>query len=807
MIGEMIQHYKILSKLGEGGMGVVYKAEDTKLKRTVALKFLSSEMTKDPTAKDRFIQEARAASALDHSNICTIHEVGESDDGSTYIAMAYYDGETLQDKISSGPLRIDEALTISIQIAEGLQEAHEKGIIHRDIKPANIMITDKGQVKIMDFGLAKSIAGSMVTKAGTTLGTIGFMSPEQSRGDTVDKRSDIWSLGVILYNMLTGQMPFKGEYEQAIVYSIMNTEPEPITGLRTGVPVELEQYVGKCLAKDPAERYPSAEALIVDLKLLKKVTGKIDSSVIKQASATEPAPKTLIKTEYGTSTIITITPKKRKILIAVASLAIILAVLFAWVIPTYFSSDSSIDSIAIIPFSNQTNDPELDKLFEVIAEGINRRLSELGHFKNVISYSAVKSYKDQDVDAKTISEDVGARVIQRTKAIQIGDNIRVISNSEDGYNNGILANIEIVKPINEIKFELEEELTQRVVEELRMKLTVEEKIRLINKYTENPDAKKLYYDGLYILKTNPLIHASMIKADSIFNKALAIDPDYALAHLGSAKAKSWIVLANNDSPLKIWPMVRESIDRALELDQSLAEAYFLRAIMKWYYDYNYEAAGKDFSTALELNQNIQSSFLLYWYAFYLELTGRHEEAIIIIDEFQESDPSSLWTPVFRCWGLMITGRSDETLDYSNYMINLDSESVIFYLPKAQSLVNLKRYDEAIKPLKHYISQSDSTAWDEEALLGYIYGRLGREQDVINQLQILKAGGYISPVIEAWIHLVLGDKAKAFMLLNEGYNQRDIWLPYVFINMFNLDIQNEPEYNKLLQKTGLSKYQR
>ncbi|MFC1565316.1 serine/threonine protein kinase, partial [candidate division KSB1 bacterium] len=329
MIGETIAHYKILEKLGEGGMGVVYKAEDTKLKRTVALKFLSSEMTKDPTAKERFIQEARAASALDHQNICTIHEVGESGDGATYIAMAYYEGGTLKEKIDSGPLRIDEALTIAIQAAEGLQEAHEKGVIHRDIKPANIMITDKGQVKIMDFGLAKSIAGSMVTKAGTTLGTIGFMSPEQSRGDAVDKRTDIWSLGVLLYNMLTGQMPFKGEYEHAIIYSIMNTEPEPPTALRTGIPMELEQYISKCLAKDPAERYPSAEALIVDLRLLKKDTSKIDSTRVSQVTAAETAPDTTKKTEPGTTTVITITPKRRKILLGAAAVIVLAVIAFA----------------------------------------------------------------------------------------------------------------------------------------------------------------------------------------------------------------------------------------------------------------------------------------------------------------------------------------------------------------------------------------------------------------------------------------------------------------------------------------------
>jgi len=272
MIGKQILHYKITEELGKGGMGVVYLAEDTKLDRKVALKFLPDDLISDKEAKGRFISEAKSASKLDHSNICTIHAVEETDDDGLFIAMAYYEGDTLQDRINEGPLKIDEALTIAVQVADGLQEAHSKGIIHRDIKPSNIMLTDRGQVKIMDFGLAKSIAGSKATKAGTTLGTIGFMSPEQSQGADVDNRTDIWSLGVLLYNMLTGQMPFKGEYEQAVIYSIMNTEPEPITGLRTGVPVELETYISKCLAKDKEDRYPQVDGLAVDLKRLRKET-------------------------------------------------------------------------------------------------------------------------------------------------------------------------------------------------------------------------------------------------------------------------------------------------------------------------------------------------------------------------------------------------------------------------------------------------------------------------------------------------------------------------------------------------------
>ncbi|MCK5004818.1 MAG: protein kinase, partial [Candidatus Aminicenantes bacterium] len=270
MIGKTVVHYKILEKIGEGGMGVVYKAEDTKLKRIVALKFLPPELTRDEEAKKRFLHEARAAATLDHPNICTVYEIGEAEDSRMFIAMGYYEGETLKKKIANVPLPIAEAVNIVIQIAEGLHEAHEKKIIHRDIKSANILITKKGTVKILDFGLAKLKGQTKLTKEGTTLGTVAYMSPEQASGEESDHRSDIWSLGIVLYEMITGQFPFKGEYDQAIMYAIMNEEPEPVTGLRTGVPNDIEKIINKTLEKDQSDRYQHADDLIVDLRKIKK---------------------------------------------------------------------------------------------------------------------------------------------------------------------------------------------------------------------------------------------------------------------------------------------------------------------------------------------------------------------------------------------------------------------------------------------------------------------------------------------------------------------------------------------------------
>ncbi|MCI0698126.1 protein kinase [candidate division KSB1 bacterium] len=290
MISQTISHYKILAKLGEGGMGVVYKAEDTKLKRIVALKFLSA-IALGGEEKNRFLREAQAAAALNHPNICTIHAIDEVD-GQMFIAMEFIEGQSLREKIEAGPLKIDEAIKFAIQIAEGLQAAHEKGITHRDIKSANIMITEKGQVKIMDFGLAKlARGGTMLTKEGMTLGTAAYMSPEQARGEAVDHRTDIWSLGVVLYEMISGRLPFRGEYESAMIYSILNEEPEPLTSLRSNVPMDLERVVDKMLEKNPAARYQHVDELPVDLKTIDlSATGTSRISMAKLTKQTERQP-------------------------------------------------------------------------------------------------------------------------------------------------------------------------------------------------------------------------------------------------------------------------------------------------------------------------------------------------------------------------------------------------------------------------------------------------------------------------------------------------------------------------------------
>ncbi len=369
MVGKTISHYKILEKLGEGGMGVVYKAEDTKLKRTVALKFLPQNTFAGEEEKNRFIREAQSAASLEHSNIFTVYEIDEAD-GQIFIAMAFIDGESLKEKIEKGPMKLKEAVNIACQVCDGLYEAHEKGIVHRDIKPANIMITSKGQVKIMDFGLAKAVGRSRLTKTKSSMGTVAYMSPEQTNGEDVDSRSDVWSLGVVLYEMISGQLPFKGDYEQAILYSVMNEDAESLTSLRPGVPLGLQRVVEKALAKNPEERYQNVDEMLVDLRI---VGNELESGTKKTA-----VPK-----------------RNRKInkkVVVIAGAAFLVLILMALGYIFLVGSSQTFDSIAIIPFTNDSGNPDMEYLSDGITESLISKLSRLSDLK-VMSRHSVFRFK------------------------------------------------------------------------------------------------------------------------------------------------------------------------------------------------------------------------------------------------------------------------------------------------------------------------------------------------------------------------------------------------------------------------------
>ncbi|MGD2087865.1 MAG: protein kinase [Candidatus Aminicenantes bacterium] len=590
MIGQTISHYKILEKLGEGGMGVVYKAEDTKLKRTVALKFLPPGLTRDPQAKERFLHEAQATAALEHQHICNIYEIDETED-QIFIVMSCFEGQTLKEKIDTGPLKIDEALKIAIQSAEGLQAAHEKDIVHRDIKSANIIVTEKGQTKIMDFGLAKLKGQTKITKEGSTLGTTAYMSPEQAQGIDVDHKTDIWSLGVVLYEMITGQLPFKGEYEQAVVYSVMNEEPEPLTALRTGIPMELERIINKALSKDPSERYQHADDMVVDLGTLKRSIDSKVTSVLPPTGITESPEKI----------------SKRK-------------------------------KVVILPFENLG--PPEDKYFaDGITEEITSRLAAVSGL-GVISRTSAVQYDRKGKTMTQIGEDLRVDyVLEGTvrwdrgsgKKSRVRVTPQLISVADDTH----LWSERYDRILEDI-FEVQSEIAKHVIHHLDVTLLEPEKRTLKARPTESLEAYNAYLRGVEYERRPGYEKETWQLAVHMFNRAVEMDPDFTLAYAELSMVHSEIYHMGYDHTNQRISKAKAALDRALQLQPELPEVHLALGYYHYWCHNAYRQALEEFSIARKGLPN--ETGILHAVALIQRRRGRFHEAINNMKSATELSP-------------------------------------------------------------------------------------------------------------------------------------------------------------------------
>jgi serine/threonine protein kinase/Tfp pilus assembly protein PilF len=779
MIGQTISHYKILEKLGEGGMGEVYLAEDTKLERKVALKFLPMEFTKNKEANERFEREAKAAATLNHPNIVTIYEINQHED-QTYIAMEYVEGETLKDRIASGPLPLAEVIDYTTQICEGLHKAHEAGIVHRDIKPQNILIDKDGRVKILDFGLAKLRVGAngyspSITKIGTTMGTIHYMSPEQSMGKEVDHRTDIWSIGVILYEMLTGQLPFKGEYEQAIIYSIINEKPDAFSNIITDIPQELEDLVNQMLEKNPDKRHQN----VSEIKLtLKDIFNKFKSQN-KEQKMTE----------------ITSTNKKKKFLLAGVSAFIIITLIFIYII--FLSKPAPLESksIAVLPFKNMSEDKQNEYFCDGITEDIITQLSKITDLK-VTSRTSVFYFKNKEKKIKDIANELGVTTILEGSVRQTKGKVRITAQLINARTDGHLWAETYDREMKDI-FDIQSDVASQIAKTLKVKLLTATSKRIYQKPTENIEAYKLYLRGRF--HWNRRTPQDLEKAIAYFEKAVEMDPEYALGYAGLAMTYQVIGDLQIQERKVVYPKAEVYCLKALKLDNNLAEAHAALGGIKNYWTWDFPGAEQALKKSISLNPNYATAH--QWLAEHYFIRGKFKLAHKELDLAEELDPFSFITKVVRANIYLSEKKYPESIKLANRVLLTNPNIELTNLILINAYLGEKSYEKVLELASHTNIYQLSEFMKFEILISQ--GKINQARKFFQELKAtLLEVASIYPGILAIIYAELGDMDEAIKWYQKAIKQRDIFI----LGRYGLGLcetlLNDPRVQKMLKDIGL-----
>ena len=720
MIGKTVSHYKIIEKLGEGGMGVVYKAQDTKLKRTVALKFLAPELTRDEQIKERFTQEAIAASALQHHNICTIHEIDTTDDGQMFICMDYYEGKTLKEKIECGPLKLKEVIDIAMQTADGLSKAHERGIVHRDIKPANILITDDGVVKIVDFGLAKLAGQTKLTKVSTTIGTAAYMSPEQTKGEEVDQRTDIWSLGVVMYEMITGKLPFQGEYEQAMMFCIVNEEPAPMTALRTGVPVGLERIVNSAISKPLEIRCQNMEDLKVDLERLEKDLESGVSSGPKTMSAT-----TKDKSKKSIAS--------RTIRVLIGSIAVILLI-FGMQRILKKGLDLTFDlvkerSIAVLPFSSLTGTKEDEIFSDGIHDDILTQLTKIGDLK-VIARTSVMQYRNTQKRIRDIARELDVTSILEGTVRREGSRIRIGAQLIDAKTENHLWAETYDREYADV-FAIQSDLAQKIAHALKATLTTKEKKSIEEKPTDILEAYDHYLKGNYYLN-NYQTKESYEKAVQMYEKAVELDTNFAVAYAKLAIVHAVLYVPKTwDHTIERLEKTKSTLSKANEIAPDLPEIHHANGYYLEWIEHDFDRAMAEYKIALRDAPN-NSELLGSMGTIYLR-QGQSEKATQFFTKSYERDPKSINQDMWVSWSYQLQRKWTEAEKWINIATSNHPDYGLGYYRKTEIYIygygNLEAARSVMQEGQKYVETIDRTFYPS---LIELYARNYREALAIRE---------------------------------------------------------------------------
>ena len=759
MTEKKVANYAILGQLGKGGMGVVYEATDMRLGRTVALKFLPTESASTQAEQQRFVREAMTASSLDHPNICTIYEVGNSEDGDMFIAMARYEGLTFRALIRQGPQSIERAVELTKQTAEGLSKAHRNGVIHRDIKPGNLMLTTDGIVKILDFGLARIGMNSDLTATGQILGTIKYMSPEQLKGTGVDHRTDIWALGVVFYELLTGRKPFDGDAGE-VMSALMSRDPEPVRRLRKDAPIEVADIIGKAMARDLEFRYPNIDEMLEDLKRC-QASGSVSKSenvpltgeFARQASDSETAA---------------------------------------------FSTDSlatKISSLAVLPFENLSGDPENTYFSDGLTDDLIHALSVQEELQ-VISRNSVYEFKEKSLGLSQVRQILGADTVIEGSVRRSGSRVRVVARLVNAIDGQQIWSEKYDREMGDV-FEMQDEIVGMIKDRLEIEMEPQSGVQHRRAvYQGDMEVYELYLKGRHFW------HRKVFdKSLECYEEAIAKDPDFALAHAGLANHYANLGVYGGVDPKEVWPKVRNSVLRAMELDRNLPEAHIALGFLRTFEDWDWKAAGRAFAEAVRLAPGSADASLSM--VMHLYQTGRFEQARHKLKQAKKLDPLSPLIQGFELGGYVYAGEFEKAIEVGTNALET-GDSFDIRLFRAMALQGDGRFDEAVKEFSHLYELTGGGAM-VGGFLGGCYAAAGDDDNarkILAKLQSADESVYVPNTSLAITYAAMGEMDEAFDYMSKAAGARDALLCYAKVLPAFHPFKSDPRFNEILERIGL-----